>query len=809
MGISGLEKGHTLLSRFSLIQALGEGGMGQVWLVRDLELKVDIVIKVLNPQLAASPARVELLKNECRNARRLVHPNIVRIFDFHRSHELAFISMEYVDGEDLDVYRRRQGILTYDNVITRLLPVIAALSYAHGMGLVHRDLKAGNVLMDRKGAPRVADFGIAGVLHADGEALTITSGGSLYCMSPQQLDGQRPHPSDDIYALGTLMYELLTGYPPFYPHITPEKIHRGVPPTVNEKLEQMSAGIRIPDSLNAVISKLIAKVPDERPASLEEIHDTLQKVLDVNSFQTIPPAVAVHTSTKAPFSNGRGEVITPAKLSESEEGFYGSRPRRPHLLKTLSLIFALVVLLAGGGLLLHYLSRNPVHVASVPDESVAPEPKTENMTVKVPKGDVAPGPVETADPVQLTLEKDGAEEKMTDFLRAKKELDGRGGAEWGGDLYAKMIQLSQEADALFMNKEYASASNKYAEALWTVKELAGQSHEALRRVLEEGRLALAEGDGKRAVFKFNVALMIDPRNEFAHRSLERAKRIETVMRLIESGMRHEQKDNLSFALTDYQEALRLDPRSREARIASNRVKGMIADDQFQQLMSSGLTALHNEDYEVARAAFLKAKSFKPNSNEVQDALAQVDQGIRLARIEILREKALAAEKTEDWDRALEAYVAALEIDSAIQFANRGKERSLERIRIAEHIDFYLGKPDVLESDRHLENAALLLQEASKIEPKGPRLTVQIAKLDRLVKIAQTPVRITLVSDNLTEVAVYKVGRLGRFHTRDLNLRPGTYTVVGTRNGYKDVRHQMVVKAGEKSVRLAVKCEEGI
>ena len=142
----GLEKGQTLLSRFSLMEALGEGGMGQVWLVRDLELQVHVAVKVLNPQLAARPAIVEMLKNECRNTRRLVHPNIVRIFDFHRSDEWVFISMEYIEGEDLDAYRRRLGILSHNDAIRRLLPVVAALSYAHGMGLVHRDVKGSNVL---------------------------------------------------------------------------------------------------------------------------------------------------------------------------------------------------------------------------------------------------------------------------------------------------------------------------------------------------------------------------------------------------------------------------------------------------------------------------------------------------------------------------------------------------------------------------------------------------------------------------------------------------------------------------------------
>jgi tetratricopeptide (TPR) repeat protein len=514
-------------------------------------------------------------------------------------------------------------------------------------------------------------------------------------------------------------------------------------------------------------------------------------------------------STTAHNSKGKIDVIIPEKVYGRDDAVYQARPRSNNLLKVLLLLLALVLLLVGGGLLLVYLSKNPVQMAGVPDEGVKSKPGIDKSTTETPKQKVAPTAGEKANPTQIALEKEEAEKRLTDFLSARKALDGIGGAEWGGELYAKMLQRNQEADGLFMNQAYASASQKYLEALSMVGKLAGQSEEALHRVLEEGSLALTEGDGKRAVNKFNVALKIDPGNEFATRSLERAKKTESVTRLIESGKGHEQRKALSLALTDYREAQRLDPQSKRAQMAFNRVKAMIAQDQFQQLMSSGFSALHAEDYDAARAAFLKARSFKPNSNEVQDALAQVDQAIRMSRIEALREKALAAEKNEDWGKALESYQATLEIDNSVQFAVRGEARAQERVRIEKHMAFYLEKPKVLESDPHLANGIELLQEASKIEPKGPRLAGQIEKLDQLVKIAKTPMRVTLESDNLTEVAVYKVGRLGKFHTRDLNLRPGTYTVVGTRDGYKDVRQKMVVKPGEEGLRITLKCEERI
>jgi hypothetical protein len=799
MGMTRLQKDQTLLSRFSLMELLGEGGMGQVWLVRDLELQVHVAIKVLNPQLATRPDLVGLLKNECRNARRLIHPHIVRIFDFHRADERVFISMEYVEGEDLHVYRTRFGMLSYPDVITRLEPIIGALSYAHGMGLIHRDLKATNVLLDKQGSPRLADFGIAAVLESDRDARQITTGGSLYSMSPQQLDGHKPHPSDDIYAFGILMYDLLTGHPPFYPETSPERIRGEIPPMVNEQLERTGTGNRIPESLDRLIGRLLAKDPEERPSSLGEVREGLRKIMDLSADHTIPPAPAPQRDAKIPSPGEQGEIITPAEISEKGARPHAPSPWRQHLLKMTALILALIVLLVGGGLLWHHLSKNPAQVTLDPDEVAR-----NNLQIK----EAEPEQVQAKPPAQVALEKEAAEQRLADYLVAKKALDGKGGAEWGGNLYVEMTQSGQEADARYINKEYAPASQKYEEALSKAKALTEGSEEAFRRLMEEGRIAMAEGDGKRAQDKFRLALMIDPTNQQARQNLDRAKKIERVIQLIDSAKRHENLNNLPFSLADYQEALKLDPESDQAREGFDRIKGLIAEKQFKQLMSSGFAALQNNEYEMARKAFLEAESFKTGSIEVKDALAQVDQAIRLARIETLRKGALSAEQAENWKKALESYVSVLKIDPAIQFAVRGKRLSQERVMLEKRLNFYLERPSVLESDRHLQNATSLLEEVRKIEPKGTRLTSQIERLDQLVSTAKTPVRVTLESDNLTQVAVYKVGRLGRFTARDLDLRPGTYTVVGTRNGYKDVRQQIVVKPG-KEMHVTVVCKERI
>jgi hypothetical protein len=226
-------------------------------------------------------------------------------------------------------------------------------------------------------------------------------------------------------------------------------------------------------------------------------------------------------------------------------------------------------------------------------------------------------------------------------------------------------------------------------------------------------------------------------------------------------------------------------------------------------MSGGITALHAHDYGRARQMLLKARSIKPDSPEVNDAFAQADSALKKARIAELQNEAAASERSEDWNGALTAYQSALSLDGSIQFALQGKERALKRKEMEASIKSYLAQPGQLETDGSLNRSMALLGEARQMEPRGPRLSSLIQELDELVAAARTTVPVIIESDGETEVAVYKVGKLGRFQSKELSLRPGTYTVTGARSGYKDVRRSLSVKAGSTSLRITVTCTEKI
>ena len=511
-------------------------------------------------------------------------------------------------------------------------------------------------------------------------------------------------------------------------------------------------------------------------------------------------------SNRTPTKDKDADIIKPAEVAWNGKLSSRTVVRRPHLIKLGILTLLMAVLVSGGVVLLHYLSKNPVHVSVNSEKGDVPESPQRGMSTNPKATPEVPPSGQSAESLALKAE---AEKALALFVIAKNELDAKGAAEWGGDVYAAMVRLSEEADQWLIDERYGAASDQYGLALDKARALADASPKVLAQVIEEGRLALGQGQSDRARRRFNLALTMDPENQKAQQGLAQAENMEALTRLMDSGEQHEEKGNLGFALADYQEALRLDPESEEARKAFDRIKGRIADDRFQQLLSSGFAAHHNGRYAQARAAFVKAGSFKPDSREVRDALAQVDEAVRLAEIGRLKDGAVAAEEAEDWEEALGNYVAALELDPTVQFAVEGKERSLEQIRIRKHVRFYLERPKLLESEGHRKEVQELLEDVVSLEPKGAGLEAQAEELRRALEGAQTPVRVTLDSDNVTEVALYKVGRLGRFETMNLELLPGTYAVAGTRKGYKDVRETLVVTAGKGPVRLTIVCREKI
>ncbi len=263
------------------------------------------------------------------------------------------------------------------------------------------------------------------------------------------------------------------------------------------------------------------------------------------------------------------------------------------------------------------------------------------------------------------------------------------------------------------------------------------------------------------------------------------------------------------ARSDHPEALRSPPPSQPAREGLPRANPRPADEEFRRRMAEGFAALNAGDPATAQAHFLKARSLRPEAPDTAEALAQTRNRLDAARIEAARQRALAAEQREDWAGALAAYEECLGVDPALQFARQGRERTAALVNLEQRVAFFVNQPGLLESDAQLAKAERLLQEVQAAAPVGARIGHAADKLGDLVRIAKTPVPVVISSDALTEVSVYRVGRLGRFSARELSLRPGTYTVVASRDGYRDERLELVVAPGPEPIRVTVVCKEKV
>jgi serine/threonine protein kinase len=261
--------------RYSLVRVLGRGGMGIVWLAQDARLNSEVALKFLPPQIRYDSAALDDLRRETARSRKLSHPNIIRIHDLYEAaNEDAFISMEYIEGRNLADLRVDEAKRVFS--WTFLKPLVeqlcAGLEYAHGERIIHCDLKPANLMLDRKGRLKLADFGIARNVSdcMTRNSLNQTSGTLLY-MSPQQMEGGVPHVTDDIYALGATLYELLTGKPPFYTGDIMHQVRIVSPRPMQERLKELGFTNEIPAEIEQVIMACLSKNAAHCPQSAGDV----------------------------------------------------------------------------------------------------------------------------------------------------------------------------------------------------------------------------------------------------------------------------------------------------------------------------------------------------------------------------------------------------------------------------------------------------------------------------------------------------------------------------------------------------------
>ena len=765
--MAALETGTELLNRFTLNESLRPG----LWLATDRELDSTSLIEVYE----TANTDLDALRQLVRKFREVQHPALARVFDLHHDDTHAVIPLSSGSNTTLlSKHLAETGPLPYREVLEKVRPLVEGLRAAHDQGVIHSSIRTDHIIT----AP-------------DGQWILLPGAPA------------RDSLSSEMQQLGNLLSDALTGG---------AELNAGREP--NDVPDKLFGGRTVPALLNQLVIDMRSPSSSQRPAGMGEALNRLNQIDSLASADQ-PAHEEDIPVFRAPAADNGTIPLAQAKRTPP--------PSRINAAVIFLCCLAAMVAIGAAGLFWYYQHEHK-KVEDEQERRLRAQGNQTSNEVAQPEGTGTPTTTQTenqgtnasttkiesteeVDLIKRALAKAEADEAQDLYVEAKRGAENIGAHKWAAKDFGSAIRSAGIADQAFIDKDYGKSAENYLKSAEKLVALSAGKEAKLEELLDEGALQLVDGTSATATAAYSLALMIDPKHPEALEGKRRAVNVDKRNAFIRSAEKHEEDKRFAFAYTDYEEAAKLDPDSDEALAGQQRLKDLISEDRFQAMMSAGLTAYHQGDFEQATKTLNDAKIFEPTRPEVDEALELVAEGKRLRKIEAHKQRAATLEKAEDWQAARKEYLATLEIDPNLQFANEGRSRTEARISLQKKLDHYNATPSLLLKPTGLQDAQLVLADAQVIPAKGPKLQKAQDLLQRTVNRAATKVAVTITSDNQTEVDFYKVGKFGQFETKQLELRPGNYTVVGHRNGFKDVRKKLVIEPGQTEANISIICTE--
>ena len=420
-----IAKGQKISDRYQIIKSIGKGGMANVFLAFDTILERNVAVKVLRGDLATDEKFVRRFQREALSASSLSHENIVEVYDVGEDNGEYYIVMEYVEGKHLKNLIKKRGKLTIAEVVDIMLQVTSGLSVAHEQYIIHRDIKPQNIMILENGLVKLTDFGIAVAMNSTQLTQTNSVMGSVHYLPPEQASGKGATLQSDIYSLGILMYELLTGKLPYRGdnavEIALKHLKEAIPPVRNELPD-------IPQSIENIIIKATAKNPKNRYADAIEMHEDLKTCLEESRKNELKIAhkypehdydetkiLKVKKDTSEMTKKESEEVIA-KKITERDL----SRGQNKTLIILMSIFTGIVVLITTVFLLLPLLTKtNQLLIPNVTNMTVAQATQVlqdegfiVSGTIDEAHSSIEEGKVTRTNPTQGTKRKEGTEVKI-------------------------------------------------------------------------------------------------------------------------------------------------------------------------------------------------------------------------------------------------------------------------------------------------------------------------------------------------------------------------------------------------------------
>jgi tetratricopeptide (TPR) repeat protein len=421
-------------------------------------------------------------------------------------------------------------------------------------------------------------------------------------------------------------------------------------------------------------------------------------------------------------------------------------------------------------------------------------------------------PAEPAKPAEekpATITPEAYAQLRATFDQRLAALESKGAGAWGGPDFAAAKTRAAESVGANDAGSPVLAEKRLNEALRLLGLVEARSNQALAAQLTSGETALAAGQGEVAKQAFESARQIDPNNRRAQDGLQRVRNLGGLLPLLADGENAENAKDYARAVQDYSQALSLDPNNAKAKAGLARAHAAFGEDTYAKSVGSGFAALGAGRLDDARIAFEKARTLRPNGAEAATGLSRVGAALRARGFASTRQKAAGLEAEERWSEAAAEYDAALKVDPSLVFAQQGKARALSRAEMNDSLQALIDRPDRMAAPAVRAEAETLIKRAAGQDPSGPVLRSQIARLQILLPGFDVPVKIEMLSDNATQVQIQRVGTFGSFNKREIELKPGKYTVVGTRPGFRDVRRDVTIAPGGDVQTISVSCVEPI
>jgi len=439
-------------------------------------------------------------------------------------------------------------------------------------------------------------------------------------------------------------------------------------------------------------------------------------------------------------------------------------------------------------------------------ELIVPErPATAAAPPPPAAGQPAPAPYSEA---ELAEARRAAQDILARLLPARKALEDRQVSLWGAEAFAAALSLAEEGDQLYRQREFPPALARYQQALDALEALDAELPAVIATLIAEGTQALGDGDEQRALAAFERVKAIDPGNGEADSGIARARLLPKTRPLMAKALDALAAEDLAGAAALLDQIIALDPGHREARDALATVRARQADRRFTAAMSDGLAAFQAGDLDGAARAFEGALAAKPGH---PDALAGRDRARRQGEANRLAAQladAARLEAEECWQGAAELYGAVRARDDSLVAARVGELRSRARAELDRGIAAILADPLRLSSPAVFRQGQQLLADARAIAEPGPRLRGQVEALARALDASQVPVTVRLQSDNATRVTLLRVAELGTFTRKEIDLKPGSYVALGSREGYRDVRVEFRVGEGSPTA-INIQCKDPV